>query len=291
MHETTKNLQDFYDAQAEKFSGTRQRERPEFSYILEQIKNTYIRISQESEKQTHQVEETTTPSRPFEAVTKINKPIERPIRILDLWCGDGRFLTYIKEQANTIFDAPVEIVYTWVDISLELLRIAEKNHPEARRVHQEMAEFLKHTPQESFDVIIWVASFHHLPTKELRNIALGFIYYALQYEGSIIFTNWCYSDWFKNKFQKEIKKARVRSLYTFGKSSKNDILVPRKDNWWLLITERLYHIFSKTELENLFKQNWFSHIEQFYITTDGEHTQNESRWRNLFTVARKSIWE
>jgi hypothetical protein len=40
MHKTTKNLQNFYDTTAEKFSGTRQRDRPEFSHILNAIQSS-----------------------------------------------------------------------------------------------------------------------------------------------------------------------------------------------------------------------------------------------------------
>lgn len=93
-----------------------------------------------------------------------------------------------------------------------------------------MTTFVKNTPQEYFDIVIAVASFHHLPTKYERETALGFIYYTLSYEGSVIMTNWCYSDWFRNKFKKQIQKAFAKALYTLGKTSKNDIMVPRKAN-------------------------------------------------------------
>ncbi len=41
MHKQTKKLQQFYDHQAEKFSGTRKRHRPEFDHIIEYIKQTF----------------------------------------------------------------------------------------------------------------------------------------------------------------------------------------------------------------------------------------------------------
>lgn len=40
MHKVTKDLQEFYDSQAEKFSGSRKREWPEFSYIMDEIAKT-----------------------------------------------------------------------------------------------------------------------------------------------------------------------------------------------------------------------------------------------------------
>lgn len=221
MHQTTKDLQAFYDSQAEKFSGTRQRDWPEFSYILEEIEKTITRIEQSTRNNTHI---TTIPTDKYKTIADTQQ--HRPIRILELGCGDGRFLGYLQDNLSTAR----EIEYTGVDISLNLLTIANNNHPHARRVHQDMVSFLKTVPAESFDVIIGIASFHHLPTKQERDTTLGFIYYALQYEGALIMTNWCYSDWFKEKFKKPIQKALLKSLYTLGKSSKNDIMVPWKDN-------------------------------------------------------------
>ena len=48
MHKVTKELQEFYDSQAEKFSNTRQRERPEFEHILAEIQKTIARIEKDA---------------------------------------------------------------------------------------------------------------------------------------------------------------------------------------------------------------------------------------------------
>jgi hypothetical protein len=41
MHRQTKKLQQFYDHQAEKFSGTRKRHWPEFDHIISYIKKSF----------------------------------------------------------------------------------------------------------------------------------------------------------------------------------------------------------------------------------------------------------
>jgi hypothetical protein len=41
MHKQTKKLQAFYDNQATKFSGTRKRQWPEFSHIIDYINNDF----------------------------------------------------------------------------------------------------------------------------------------------------------------------------------------------------------------------------------------------------------
>lgn len=62
MHKQTKNLQSFYDATAETFSGTRQRTRPEFAHIAAEI------------------------------IAYAESAGLASLRILELGCGDGRLL-------------------------------------------------------------------------------------------------------------------------------------------------------------------------------------------------------
>lgn len=281
MHTVTKELQEFYDSQAEKFSNTRQRERPEFEYILIEIKKIIARIEKDSYENKSPLLQKKDKSH---WASRASNTATRRLRIVDLGCGDGRLLWYLQENID------YEIEYVGVDISFELLQLANKKYPHARRIHQDMVYFLKNTPQEYFDAIVSVASFHHLPTSQDRWTALGFIYYTLAYEGSVIMTNRCYSDWFREKYKKEIRKALVKSLYTLGKSSKNDILIPRKANDWTLVANRLYHIFWYHELKNIFAQSGFAQIEQWYIKNDWSATDYERDGRNLFSVARKSIW-
>ena len=64
MHKQTKNLQKFYDNQAEKFSGTRKRHWPEFDHILSHIKKSF--------------------------------PTQKTLRVLELGCGDGRLLSVLE---------------------------------------------------------------------------------------------------------------------------------------------------------------------------------------------------
>jgi 2-polyprenyl-3-methyl-5-hydroxy-6-metoxy-1,4-benzoquinol methylase len=72
MHKTTKNLQKFYDTEAEKFSGTRKRNRPEFAYIRDMIKEVF--------------------------------PHRKSLRILELGCGDGRLLDYLGKELPITYD-------------------------------------------------------------------------------------------------------------------------------------------------------------------------------------------
>jgi hypothetical protein len=138
-----------------------------------------------------------------------------------------------------------------------------------------MVAFLVDAKPEEYDVIIGVASFHHLPTQQLRTLALDSMYASLAYEGVCIMTNWCYSDWFKQKYRREIRLASWKSIATLGYISKNDIMVPWKENDGKIVSTRLYHIFSQQELSRLFIGSGFSHITNTYVDSDGKETSVE----------------
>jgi 2-polyprenyl-3-methyl-5-hydroxy-6-metoxy-1,4-benzoquinol methylase len=104
---------------------------------------------------------------------------------------------------------------------------------------------------EQFDIIIAIASFHHLPTLQQRAFVFDGIYEHLQYNGICIMTNRCYSDWFMEKYRSEIRLASWKNRATLGYYDKNDIMVPWKDNNGKVIDKRLYHIFSQNELATL----------------------------------------
>lgn len=253
MHKKTKSLQEFYDNQSDTFSSTRQRHWPEFDYILEAI-------------QTHCADKTS-------------------LNILELWCGDGRLLTYLENNLSQ------KITYTGIDISYNLLQLADKKHPHAKRIHKDMTVYLQNIASQEFDVIVGVASFHHLPTSAHRTIAASGIYSGLAYEWVCILTNRCYSTWFKNKFKKEILEARVKAGISLGYYDPDDIMVPRKNSNQKLISKRLYHIFSQKELSKLFSIAGFGKIDHFYVDNTGKKTSHEEDWRNLITVMKKSIWK
>ena len=86
----TQKLQQFYDAQAEKFVSTRRKHRPEFEHLLAAI-----------------------------PVKKRGK-----LKVLEIGCGGGRFAAYLAESYEGKID------YTGIDISGNLLEKAQEAYPE-----------------------------------------------------------------------------------------------------------------------------------------------------------------
>jgi hypothetical protein len=84
--------------------------------------------------------------------------------------------------------------------------------------------------------------------------------------------------------------ASWKNIATLGYCNKNDIMIPWKDSQWVLISKRLYHIFSQMELSRLCKGSGFVDIQHFYVTSEWEKTDNVRSGRNIVTTMQKTIW-
>ncbi len=67
-------------------------------------------------------------------------------------------------------------------------------------------------------------------------------------------------------------------------------MIPWKDSKGVLISKRLYHIFSQSELTRLCTASGFSAIEHFYVDNNGNKTDNVGDGRNIITTMKKTIW-
>ena len=247
------DLASYYDHEADKFHGTRQRHRPEFDLLAEQIRENF--------------------------------PRKKKIRILEIGCGSGRLYGYLsKEFPSKDFD------YTGIDISKSLIQIAKKEYPKARREVHNMISFLGSAEQESYDLIIGIASFHHLPTPRERRATASNIYRALTYDGLLFMTNRTDSDRFRKRFRSSIVQARRKSIVSFGIYKPNDLFLPRKNDAHEKIFFRYYHIFSLRELEKIGISTGFGSLVQFYLTSTGEHTDDKRQSRNSCSIWKKEVF-
>ncbi|KKS61308.1 MAG: hypothetical protein UV28_C0037G0005 [Candidatus Collierbacteria bacterium GW2011_GWE2_42_48] len=80
--------------------------------------------------------------------------------------------------------------YTGLDISKELLKEAERAHPEHKFYETDITKesLWKHLPQ--YDYIFCIAVFHHLPTKKDQLFVLNQIKRHLKPRGKILITAW-----------------------------------------------------------------------------------------------------
>lgn len=249
-------LSKFYDAHAEKYYQTRNKHRADVDIFINEIKA--------SEKKT--------------------------ISILEFGCGSGRLLAYLKELKG------ININYTGVDISKNLLSFAKKEvsgknatkNISATFVCDDIVHYLKWCKQESFDFVIGAASFQHIPSSKERFFVSKNVYRILKYEGKLIMTNRSFSLWFLKKYQKDFLASLRKYVWSFGKSERNSIMVPRKNG--KTIAKRFYHIYTLAELKRLVSLSGFVietvwYLNKWHITSWRKHSQNS------LVIAKKTVFE
>ncbi len=266
MWNIQESVKNFYNAQAEKFSGTRKKTWPEFFYIKEQV-------------------------------DKLLRTNEK-IKILELGCGDGRLYRYLLE-----YFSQDRIEYIWVDISEWLINIAKNEtnkslkslnwvwtwNKSSKFYVSDMLWFLEKQDQQDFDMVVAVASFQHIPTKWERLLIMKNIYRVLNYDAIVIMFNWSFSKWFFKKYAKSILKSLLVWVLSLWTKAINDIYVPWKDNKTQKIYYRYYHIFFLYELKYLFKQSWFIIQESCYINKNWEKSISRIDSRNSMLLWKKTV--
>lgn len=249
------SLASFYNAQAEKYYHTRNKHRADANIFLDIIKS--------SEKKT--------------------------INILEFGCGSGRLLVHLTQLKG------IKINYIGVDISKNLLSFAKKQvtgksaskNITTTFVCDDIVHYLKWLKQESFDFVIGVASFQHIPTVKERFFVMKNIYRILKYDGKLIMSNRSFSRWFLRKFKKDLLYAIWKYISSLGKHERNSIMVPRKNG--KTIDKRFYHIYTLAELKKLGSLSGFI-IEKLSYLTKWTTTPSRKESQNSLIIAKKSIF-
>lgn len=122
---------------------------------------------------------------------------DKKANVLDLGCGSGRLLNYLAQK---------NVEYTGMDLSDNLVKEAQKNHPHYKFLVGQMQD-LSAFKNGSFDYIFLLASFHHLETKAERIKTLQELKRILKPEGLIFMTNW---NLWQNKSGRKNKKKGYR---------------------------------------------------------------------------------
>ncbi len=216
-------------------------------------------------------------STPWPMMQRFKKFVFEKARILDLGCGNGRLLQ-IFPQIN--FD------YFGLDSSEKMLEIAKgkyNNNPRVKFLLADFSQPLKF-PDNYFDVVFAIASFHHLPSRELRLRLLKEIWRVVKPGGYFVLTLW---NLYKLKL---IKKYHLWHLL-LGLKQRNlergDVFIP----WFLKngkILQRYYHAFTFKEIKNLLEKNNWKIIEQYYCTAKARKS-NWLKGDNLVVIAKKTF--
>lgn len=195
------------------------------------------------------------------------KYIKKGDKVLDIGCGNGRFYSFVRNIENTF--------YTGIDNSEALITYAQKIYPSTNFI---VGDLLNIPYNDKADILFSIASFHHIPSSNLRNKSIQELRRVLKKDGYAIITVW-------NLFQKRYRKHIIESLFNFivhfGKYDWNDTFIP----WNRTKIRRYYHAFTPHELKKLFKKNGFDIIEMFY-TQKGKKT-SFLKSHNICLVCKK----
>ena len=170
--------------------------------------------------------------------------------VLDVGCGNGRFLEEWGKHEGGNID------YLGIDSSEWMITEAQKLHSHHRFEVLEMSQLqTSNFKLQTFDAILFLASFHHLETRESRIQVLQDTKKLLTPDGRIYMTNW-----------NLLSQERYKDAHQWN------------GDFQIKIGEfsRYYHGFTVEELAELFEEAGFTVIENRIF--DGE--------RNILSMIR-----
>jgi len=155
----------------------------------------------------------------------INTNFHKQISIFDVWCGNWRLL-------RSLISSKLDFQYLWTDSSSWMINEAKTLFPENQFQVLDMLNIDK--VWHKFDIIFFIASFHHLHLIEDRLNVLNKAKNLLNTWWIIMMTNW--NLLWKNNFEKYEESYLWNGDFNIkiGKFT------------------RYYHSFQLDELENLF---------------------------------------
>ena len=206
-------------------------------YLLEKTKKDYRKITSEFSNTRNWL---------WPEFFFFRKYIKKDGHLIDFGCGNGRFFEFVKDMKN--------LRYTGIDNNPEFIKIAQKNYTSTKFL---VGDFIDIPRVPKADNIFAVASFHHVPSLELRKKSIQNLNDILNKDGILIENGY-------ELYQKRYRKYRIKSLFNyfihFGKYDWNDTFIP----WSTSGVDRYYHAFTPNELKKLFKKNGFEILEMFY---------------------------
>ncbi len=203
----------------------------------------------------------------WEDLKDFSQYITKEDTVLDIGCGNGRVYQLCEN---------LQVAYTGIDQSEELIAIAKNKYP---TVHFDVGEMTE-LPYEdaSFSIIICVATFNHLPDRDSRLKSLGEMKRVLKPGGIILMTNW-------NVLSDNAQKYIDREKWKIVDNNRQDVLVP----WMTPVGEKMpgdryYHGYELSELFELFTDIGFI-VEQQYYAKKGKRS-NKHQGHNMVSIVR-----
>lgn len=207
--------------------------------IIDNVKQTYDNIAGDFSN-------TRSKDTDLQIFADLIKPKET---ILDIGCGNGRLLLMLNKLAAK-WPEP-KFHYLGIDNSKSLLNHARKKYPKENFIEGTQTEIP--FGDSKADILFNIRAFHHIPSKNMRLLALEEMKRVLKKHGTIVITVW---DLWQRKYTVQLVKAVLRSIISFGAYEYNDTFIP-----WGKNNKRYYHAFRRKELYDILKKAGFSNIK------------------------------
>ncbi|PIR60568.1 MAG: hypothetical protein COU67_01265 [Candidatus Pacebacteria bacterium CG10_big_fil_rev_8_21_14_0_10_44_54] len=123
----------------------------------------------------------------------ITKLRNKPIRVLDMACGNGRFAHFLSQKCPYL-----QFEYLGVDNNKQLLEFAKKQRLsdninttfQNEDIIQRLLQNQQVIPDQTFDIVVVFGFVHHIPSEKLRTIFFIKLRKQLNVTGICVITFW-----------------------------------------------------------------------------------------------------
>ncbi len=203
-------------------------------------------------------------------------PKKQNLQILDIACGNGRFVDFLQQNFNLNFS------YLGLDSSGELLEIARKKYPKVKFELVDLVEkLLKNEKQiidiqKKFDLIVVFGLTHHLASTKLKELLFKNLKMSLSDGGLIIVSNWQFARE-KDRFAKNILTwskiignwqidfgQKIKLIYLWLHLTKNDYLLDWRKGLQAHQAFRYCHQIDEEEMFQLVSASGLRIVDSFF---------------------------
>lgn len=201
---------------------------------------------------------------PWSGWNKVQKFLKEDISILDIGCGNGRFLEFATKKLD-------KFSYIGIDNSTELLKIAKERYPKRIFINVDLEDnWTEVLDRKGYDLIVVFGVLHHIKSFRTRAELIKVLGSFLEKEGVLILTWWRFYEF--EKYKKKLRKLNVR--YNSDDFSNMDFYMSFGS-----YATRFCHYATQQEIDLIIKNSNLSLVESFY--DDGRNDRE-----NLYTVLK-----
>ncbi len=182
-------------------------------------------------------------------------------KVLDLGCGNGRLIELFQNK---------NVDYSGTDNSEKLIEIAKKKYPHGNFIVSSALSLP--FPDNFFDKIYTLATFHHIPSRELRLQFLKEAKRVLRPGGLLILTVW--NLWQRKTAWELLSKYTFQKLIGKSKLDFKDIFYPWKGSSGKRLIQRYFHLFTQNELKEITREAGFNVKKNGILRTSGRKESN-----------------